>query len=189
MDSNSTYLFWKDERLATDPRRQAVILLLCVDAPTLMDKMSSTIGPQSDINPNRTKIYPLPTASYQYHLYHLKQATIQYAGNSARIYPRKGKVQTGTLSEIPSTGTRGIAVQLQHGRHNPDGPVLLYIDTKSSDVPKVGTSVGRQDTFDKVIPTAFRPVMVQEELKCLLKTCSHKLAIDQQVYRGSNIFG
>lgn len=44
-----------------DPRRQAVILLLCVDAPTLMDKMSSTIGPQSDINPNRTKIYPLPT--------------------------------------------------------------------------------------------------------------------------------
>lgn len=44
-----------------DPRRQAVILLLCVDAPTLMDKMSGTIGPQSDINPNRTKIYPLPT--------------------------------------------------------------------------------------------------------------------------------
>lgn len=44
-----------------DPRRQAVILLLCVDAPTLMDKMSRTIGPQSDINPNRTKIYPLPT--------------------------------------------------------------------------------------------------------------------------------
>lgn len=44
-----------------DPRRQAVILLHCIDAPTLMDKMSSTIGPQSDINPNRTKIYPLPT--------------------------------------------------------------------------------------------------------------------------------
>lgn len=44
-----------------DPRRRAVILLLCVDGPTLMDKMSRTIGPQSDINPNRTKIYPLPT--------------------------------------------------------------------------------------------------------------------------------
>lgn len=44
-----------------DPRRQAVILSPCVDAPTLMDKMSKTIGPQSDINPNRTKIYPLPT--------------------------------------------------------------------------------------------------------------------------------
>lgn len=26
-----------------------------------MDKMSSIIGPQSDINPNRTKIYPLST--------------------------------------------------------------------------------------------------------------------------------
>lgn len=44
-----------------DPRRQAAVLLLCVDAPTLMDKMSRAIGPQSDINPNRTKIYPLPT--------------------------------------------------------------------------------------------------------------------------------
>lgn len=43
-----------------DPRRQAVILLLCGDALTLIDKMSRRIGPQSDINPNRTKIYPLP---------------------------------------------------------------------------------------------------------------------------------
>lgn len=44
-----------------DLRRQAAILLLFIDAPSLMDKMSRTIGPQSDINPKRTKIYLLPT--------------------------------------------------------------------------------------------------------------------------------